>query len=368
VDPSERSTPSLIEHVHRLHQVIARHQRALVLALAELERREAWEDDGAHDMTHWTAMRLDTSQWRAGRWLAAGRALPGLPAISHAFERGQIGIDKVAELARYATFDDEDAYLAWAQEVSLGAVRRRGELQTRMDADADQETRDRWTEWRYLDEGRRFALEAQLPAADGALVAETLQRLGDRIPVMPGEDGAEYAGMRRADALVALCQAGDPQDGSATAGGPTMVVHAQWDTLLDAQAAQIEDGPAIDAETARRLMCDARVQTVVEDADGTVIGQGRAAREPSPALMRQLRYRDDACRFPGCGHRRFTQAHHIRWWSRGGRTELENLVLICSFHHRLVHEHGWSIHRTERGEIRWVRPDGQRYRAGPTAA
>jgi hypothetical protein len=68
---------------------------------------------------------------------------------------------------------------------------------------------------------------------------------------------------------------------------------------------------------------------------------------------------------PGCGNRRFAQAHHLTWWSRGGRTELENLALICSFHHKLVHELGWSITRDADGEISWFRPDGIRYRAGP---
>jgi hypothetical protein len=89
------------------------------------------------------------------------------------------------------------------------------------------------------------------------------------------------------------------------------------------------------------------------------------SREPSAWMMRQIRYRDRECRFPGCGTRRFTQAHHIRWWRHGGRTDLDNLVLICSFHHKLVHEHGWSIRRNGGGEITWLDPAGETYRAGP---
>ena len=59
------------------------------------------------------------------------------------------------------------------------------------------------------------------------------------------------------------------------------------------------------------------------------------------------------------------QAHHIRWWERGGRTDLNNLVLLCFFHHRLVHEHGWSLTREADGAVEWFHPDGTRYRAGP---
>ena len=93
------------------------------------------------------------------------------------------------------------------------------------------------------------------------------------------------------------------------------------------------------------------------------------ARSPfvsRPLERRRLsRPRDRTCRFPGCEARRFTQAHHLTFWSHGGKTELANLLLICSFHHRLVHEHGWKVARTRDGTLRWLRPGGVEYRAGP---
>jgi hypothetical protein len=82
-------------------------------------------------------------------------------------------------------------------------------------------------------------------------------------------------------------------------------------------------------------------------------------------MLRQLRYRDGECRFPGCGSRQFTQAHHIVWWERGGTTDPSNLVLICTFHHKLVHEHGWGLRRDPSGEVCWFGPDGLPYHAGP---
>ena len=104
----------------------------------------------------------------------------------------------------------------------------------------------------------------------------------------------------------------------------------------------------------------------MEDREGRVVGVGRMSREPSAWMLRQLRYRDYGCTFPGCATRRFTQAHHIVWWERGGRTDLDNLVLVCCFHHKLVHEHGWALRREADGEVRWFHPDGTRYRAGPS--
>src|SRR5262249_44783883 len=61
------------------------------------------------------------------------------------------------------------------------------------------------------------------------------------------------------------------------------------------------------------------------------------------ALRRALRARDGGCRFPGCDNRRFLHAHHLRHWARGGETSLQNLVLLCSRHHRLVHEGGYGL-------------------------
>jgi hypothetical protein len=181
---------------------------------------------------------------------------------------------------------------------------------------------------------------------------------------MPDEEERAFISARRADALVALCSARIATD--LDQDRATVVVHAQLEGLrTGAGGCEVERGPVIHPATVRRLLCNARVQTVVEDQAGDVIGLGRLSREPTAWMIRQIRYRDRECRFPGCGARRFTQAHHILWWSLGGRTDLENLLLVCSFHHKLVHEYGWSVKRDADGTVRWFRPGGTRYRAGP---
>jgi hypothetical protein len=164
--------------------------------------------------------------------------------------------------------------------------------------------------------------------------------------------------------LVALCSArvgSDPDPDRAT-----VVVHARLEGLVNGSGgAELEGGPVIHPETVKRLLCNARVQTVIEDERGDVVGMGRLTREPSPAMVRQIRHRDRECRFPGCGARAFTEAHHVTFWRHGGRTDLDNLVLICSFHHMLVHELGWRLTR-DNGSVRWFRSDGRVYRAGPS--
>jgi hypothetical protein len=181
---------------------------------------------------------------------------------------------------------------------------------------------------------------------------------------MPGEEDAYYVGARRADALVAMCSVHIAED--ADPDRATVVVHVQLDRVADnAGGCELERGPVIHPETARRLLCDGRVQTVIEDASGHPFGVGRMRREPPAWMVRQLRYRDHGCTFADCGARRFTQAHHIVWWKHGGPTDLNNLLLVCSFHHKLVHEYGWVVKRDEDGTVRWFRPDGTRYLAGP---
>ena len=360
-----RSSP-IVGALDDAHRQIGEAHRKLLSLVAEMDRSEAWKDQGARDAAHWLAMRYGISEWKARRWIGAAHALEELPRMSQALASGELGLDKVVELARFASAEAEADLIGWAKRVSCAAIRRRGDLEARASREeiVDVE-RDRSVSWWYFDEGRRFGLEAELPAAQGAVVARTLERLAKTVPAMPDEEDECFASARRADALVAICSAriADAPDPDRA----TVVVHAQLEGLQSGiGGCEVEDGPVIDPETARRLLCNARVQTVVEDRDRNVLGLGRMSREPSAWMTRQVRYRDRECRFPGCGARRFTEAHHIVWWRHDGRTDMDNLLLICSYHHRLVHEHGWSVRGDAGGEVEWLRSDGTRYRAGPS--
>jgi hypothetical protein len=362
VSPTDAySDEDLIEAVDGSHQEASRIQRELLGFIAEVDRRELWRGSGARDMAHWLSMRQGISQWKARRWIAAGHALEHLTDLARALSSGELGVDKVVELARFATFESEAGLISWARFVSTAAVRRRADLEVRRTIeDVRDAEHARFLNWWILDDGNRFGLEAELPASQGAIVARALQRMSDSIPLMPGEEGPAFAQARRADALVALCSNRIAVD--ADPDRATVVVHARLgDVVGTAGAAQIEGGGQVHPETARRLLCDARVQTVLEDGNGEPVRLGRLSREPTPAMMRQLRYRDGECRFPGCGARRFTQAHHVVWWGEGGTTDLDNLVLVCFFHHKLVHEHGWSLHREPDGSVNWLKSDGSSY-------
>jgi Domain of unknown function (DUF222) len=211
------------------------------------------------------AIRYGISEWKSRRWVAAAHALENLPLIAEALERGELGIDKVVELARFATPETEARLIRWAMTVSVGAVHHRGDLEARASITEVRETeRSREVTWWYFDEGRRFGLEADLPAASGPVIVNALEREAERIAAMPGEEDEVYASARRADALVALCSARiatDPEPDRAT-----VVVHARLDGLhRDTGGCEIEGGPVIHPQSVRRLLCNARVQTIVED-------------------------------------------------------------------------------------------------------
>ena len=123
------------------------------------------------------------------------------------------------------------------------------------------------------------------------------------------------------------------------------MLHVEPDTLkteAEPDCSELEDGTRVSAETSRRLSCDSGLVRVSHALDGSILDVGRRTRTIPPALRRALETRDRGCRFPGCGLR-FTDGHHVKHWAEGGETKLENLVLLCRHHHRLVHEGGWTV-------------------------
>ena len=143
-------------------------------------------------------------------------------------------------------------------------------------------------------------------------------------------------------------------------GGDTqrVVLHLAPRVLSDGLVANLDDGTWIAPETWRRVACDCALELVKVDEAGTVLDVGRRTRTIPPAIARALDVRDSGrCRFPGCNHRRFLDRHHIEHWSRNGETKLDNLLTLCSAHHRLVHEGGWTV-ELHGDEARFHWPDG----------
>jgi hypothetical protein len=137
-----------------------------------------------------------------------------------------------------------------------------------------------------------------------------------------------------------------------------VVVHLDQEALGPdgALGGSLEDGSRVSAEALRRVACDCGLVAVRRDGQGLDIG--RKSRSIPPAIRRALRLRDRGCAFPGCTHTRFVHAHHVEHWLHGGSTSLENLVQLCSFHHHLVHEGGWTVSADGEGVFSFYPPMG----------
>jgi hypothetical protein len=115
---------------------------------------------------------------------------------------------------------------------------------------------------------------------------------------------------------------------------------------------------SIEPATAQRLACDNPMLGALIDEHGKVLALGRTRRLVSKPLRRALMIRDKMCRYPGCHQTRHLDAHHVIPWIQGGRTDLQNLILLCRWHHTAVHEGGVSITRDGEGWV-FTKPDGQ---------
>ena len=140
-----------------------------------------------------------------------------------------------------------------------------------------------------------------------------------------------------------------------------MHVDAETLSAREPGRCELDDGPAIPMETARRLACDCSIVRIIEDGQGEPLDVARKTRSIPPALRRALKARDRGCVFPGCTHKRYVDGHHIQHWADGGATKLSNLVSLCRFHHRAVHEGGLCVERCNDGAWRFITPRGQAF-------
>ncbi|MCL7957370.1 MAG: HNH endonuclease, partial [marine benthic group bacterium] len=245
----------------------------------------------------------------------------------------------------------------------------------------------------FPDEEGMYQVRGRLTPEQGALLMRAVEAAGDALfrergpasacssPAaghehVSAETSARAAAQRRADAIGLLAERalaagfGASSDAPGTPVSGTraeryqVVLHVDTDTLTDSDSesdrlgrSELEDGTRVSAETSRRLACDASVVTIRQGGSET-LDVGRRTRTVPPAIRRALEARDRGCRFPGCGLR-FTDAHHVRHWADGGETKLENLILLCHHHHRLVHEAGWTVKWWEPGHPAFTDPRGQ---------
>ena len=356
----------------------AAHIEVATARLLELIRRfdalSGWAT-GFLSCAHWLNYRVGIGLHAAREQVRTARALGELPRIAEAFARGRVSYSKVRALTRVATPEIEERLLTFAMHGTAAHVEHLAAAWRRVDRAAEnrlamQRHRSRSLHV-YQDNDGMIVVRGRLTPEVGAVLRQALDAARDRMFAAARADGhandrPSYE-QQQADGLGMLAEAALRHDLDPGHSGARyqVVVHVDAAVLADPDQpgqSALEDGPHIPAETCRRLACDASRVVMRHDADGRITEVGVRTRTVPPSLRRALQHRDRGCRFPGCG-RRYTQGHHIKHWAHGGPTELSNLMLLCRWHHRAVHEDGYRVEQLEGGELRfrdahgWVIPD-----------
>jgi Domain of unknown function (DUF222)/HNH endonuclease len=323
--------------------------------VAELDRRG---ETAGCTCAEWLAWRCGLMPRTAREHVRIGRRLAELPLVRLAFSRGELSFAKVRALTRIAEAETEEELLELARHLTAAQLERAVRAYRRVTTEeADAVQAAAYVDW-YWDEDGSLVLRGRLAPEDGAVFLQALDAAHDvlRAEASGEERGSAETRPTNAEALVAVADAALSSVHAERAGGDRyqVVVHVDGAALSDEGegGCELAEGPPLAAETARRLACDAGLVRLTE-RDGETLSVGRKTRAVPPALRRALRARDRGCRFPGCEKHRFVDAHHVRHWAQGGETGLDNLVLLCRRHHRLVHEGRYSVERVSRDELRF---------------
>ena len=333
---------------------------------ARYDEEGHWE--GFRSCAHWLSWRTGISIGPAREKMRVARCLPSLPLISGALARGEVSYSKVRAMTRVATADNEAELLTIARHGTTAHVERLVRQWRRLDQGVDSlaARNERRGLSLWLTDDGNYDVRGRLTPEVGALLLKALEVAEDQLYRAEREAGREHktsATQRRADALgLWLEEQVEPQ--------VQLVVHSfegGGRKVEEPVSLLTEDGSRVSAETCSRLACDAEVVPIKRGADGTVLDIGRRKRTVDWRLRKALEARDGGCRFPGCGSRMRTHAHHITPWAEGGNTNMNNLVLLCPFHHRAVHEGGWRVEMDERGVPGFLSPLGARMPVAPAA-
>ena len=334
-------------------------------ACARFDEIGGWCDGGIRSFSHWLTVNAGFDVQTCSELLRVGQALSSLPRIAAAFSAGQLSFDKVRQITTVATPATEQIMLEMAQGASgaqlariCGAMRRVADANAPKRADEHLCLRGLWTRW---DDDGMLELKAKLTPEDAAVVQAALESITGSRPVPAATNDVvrdpadDRWAARRADALVAMCEnvlAGGAVGLVKSGASTQVVVHVDVGVLTGESTdgrCYVEGGSPLSADSARRLGCDAEVVGVIERAR-LPIDVGRKQRMVTDKQRLALHVRDRFCRFPGCGvPAQRTEAHHQKHWALGGDTNLDNLLLLCGFHHRRHHDGSYEIRKTADG-------------------
>jgi hypothetical protein len=298
-----------------------------------------------------------------------------------------------------ASPETEEELLHFAAEATahqltraLGAARRA--LST---GDGEQLRRARGLDTWWDDDGM-LVIRGRLTPEEGALFRKALDAARESLyrenrsagfedePPSDGEaddrpdaaaDADDPGSARRADALIAMTEAylANSPVASTDSDNYLIMIHLDADLLADDGEGRchIEGGPALSAETVRRLACGASLVWLASDGSGDPVAISDKTQDIPRSVRRAVRARDQGCVFSTgtgstCGmSAEYCDVHHVIHRSHGGPHTKDNCWCFCRFHHHLVHEGGFTVTLFDDGTLEFRRPDGSVIPSHPPA-
>ncbi|MEZ5210753.1 HNH endonuclease [Gordonia sp. PP30] len=387
--PADLDDEQLAERVIGYATQIAALTARMLDYLAEFDERKAWAGEGIASCAHWLVWQAGFSLRTAQEHVRAARALHDLPKIHDAFAAGQLSYAKVRAMTRVATPDREEELLNVARAATAAQVetlcRAIRDNDARIndssgDNDAEPPLPESWGRWKWNYDGT-LTVNMRLNAVDGAhFLAAIVRAEYDRTrtpddPDLPAEPPSSAELVEAPSVEFIETQPGPidtrrdlwrnvpgniaPEvtaiadtiiagiDMPEVAAGAEILVHR-----VNAEAS-LDDGPALRSAEREEMECAATVREIGHEPGnsvtvggrrmGPVLWWGRKRRVPNAALVRTILMRDRTCQAPGCTRTRHLHIHHVTMWSAGGTTDPDNLILLCSSHHRALHHGAFSI-------------------------
>jgi hypothetical protein len=355
-----------LDAAYALQQQVA----AVVLGLVrEVDGCGLAREQGAASTAAWLRTRLRMSPGAARLLVGDAQRLDAGPAaVREAVAAGVVTVEQARVITRTVEMVHTEAgavaagkavgmLLSWAGEFDPDSLRKlSGRIldhvapqvaeqaqQRALEAAERRGQRDRYLNLSPQPDGG-LRLSGLLDTETGAMLCSAL----DPLTRPHGQADDRSPGPRRHDAFGDICRlalrTGELPDNGG--GEPTqLVVTTQFDVLTgQLGAGTLDTGVHLSAEAVRRLACDAQILPAVLAGAGQVLDMARQRRPFTGSIRRALVLRDRGCAFPGCDRPpRWTEGHHIRHWTNGGTTSLQNGVLLCRRHHRVIHHDGWQV-------------------------
>ncbi|BCN83083.1 HNH endonuclease signature motif containing protein [Prescottella equi] len=344
------------------------------------ERAVSFDTLGFRSVKQWLAANSLLEVAAAARILALGRMLSRQPEIADAFNAGDISAEHASLIGKFCEtpprgmpMEALDSCRKVLLDAASGPAATTTTVRTcisRLERifESDELPPSEDTERNEFHASKtlngRVAVKGDLDAVTGEMLLTALSALTKPRNLLDDPAEKRPPARQRADAFAEILRRYLDSGEAPIEGGdrPHLSLHVNATDLARSQSAHEWVNPDGDSDlfgdkdiahlphtgplsiaTARRLACDCHLTPIVMD-DGVPLNLGRTSRTVSKKQRRALIARDHGCAFPGCGTPpAHCEGHHIKHWADGGPTDLDNLVLLCRYHHQLLHHSHWEV-------------------------